>query len=315
MRRQLPPFSAVRAFEASARHLSFKNAADELCLTQSAISHQVKSLEEYLGVQLFYRETRGVALTEEGTRYLGGISAVLDRMAAETDRIRKRDLAGPLSVRSAPGFMRWLVPRLAGFHEAYPDIDLHLSGVLAPADFASEDIDINIRWGYVPDHALSVTPLAASTRYPVIAPALLRKGPAIEAPEDLVHYVILHEGNCRNFERWLRFVGVAAEMPLRGVRLATYDHVVQAAVEGQGIAIGYDAVVADEIAAGRLTRLFDFDYPERILYSLVTPREWAERPRIAAFSTWLLRETSSLYFSEAAAALAGQPDVSAHARP
>ena len=159
MRRQLPPFRAVRAFEASARHLSFKKAAQELCLTQSAISHQIKVLEEYLGVQLFYRESRGVVLTRDGSNYLVGLTEILDRMAAETARISKREIAGSLSVRAAPGFVRWLVPRLASFQKEYSDIDLHLSGSLVLPDFASEDVDVNIRWGFEPKPGLLTTPL------------------------------------------------------------------------------------------------------------------------------------------------------------
>lgn len=179
MRRKLPPFPAVRAFEASARHLSFKKAAVELCLTQSAISHQIKSLEDYLGVQLFYRETRAVVLTSEGSSYLIGMRAILDNMATETARISKREIGGSLAVWAAPGFLRWLVPRLSGFHETYPDIELHLTGSLVRTDFASEDVDINIRWGYEPIKGLLATPLIASTRYPVISPELRQKGPAI----------------------------------------------------------------------------------------------------------------------------------------
>ena len=158
MRRKLPPFPAVRAFEASARHLSFKKAAGELCLTQSAISHQIKALEDYLGVQLFYRETRAVVLTSEGSSYLNGITTILDNMATETARISKREIGGSLAVWAAPGFLRWLVPRLSGFHEAYPDIELHLTGSLVRTDFASEDVDINIRWGYEPIRGLLATP-------------------------------------------------------------------------------------------------------------------------------------------------------------
>jgi LysR family transcriptional regulator, glycine cleavage system transcriptional activator len=196
VRRKLPPFPAVRAFEASARHLSFKKAAVELCLTQSAISHQIKSLEDYLGVRLFYRDTRAVALTSEGSSYLKGISAILDNMAAETARISEREIGGSLSVRAAPGFLRWMVPRLSGFYEAYPDIELRLSGSLVRADFASEDVDINIRWGFEPIKGLLVTPLVASSRYPVISPELLRRSPAIQKPDDLRHFTLLHEAGC-----------------------------------------------------------------------------------------------------------------------
>ncbi len=319
MRRQLPPFHAVRAFEASARHLSFKKAAQELCLTQSAISHQIKTLEEYLGVQLFYRKGRGTILTPDGSTYLSGITDILDRMATETARISKRGIAGSLSVRAAPGFVRWLVPRLAAFQTTYPDIELHLSASMELVDFASEGVDVNIRWGFESKPNLAATPLMASTRYPVISPDLLRRGRALDRPEDLQHYALLHEGNCPNistqFEKWFDFAGVSVENARQGLRLASYDHVVQAAVEGQGVAIGFDAIVTSDVEAQRLIRLFNIEFPTRILYSMVTPRSWAERPRIAAFRSWLLRETGALTTSADLLRLCADEDISVHAHP
>lgn len=315
MRRQLPPFAAVRAFEASARHLSFKRAAVELCLTQSAISHQVRTLEDFLGVQLFYRGPHGVALTEEGLTYLGSMTDVLDRMSAETMRISKKDMSGMLSVRAAPGFVRWLIPRLSGFHEAHPEIDLQISSSQLVADFASEDVDANIVWGFQPRPGLAVTPLMASSRHPVISPALLRTGPAIEKPEDLLQFTLLHEGNCRNLEKWFAFVGVDSGVGRHGLSFSNYDHVLNAAIAGQGVALGYDAIVAGDVKAQNLVQLFDVDYPVRILYSFVTPLSWSGNPRTAAFRSWLLKETGALDFANNLPLLAAAADVSVHAQP
>jgi LysR family glycine cleavage system transcriptional activator len=315
MRRQLPPFAAVRAFEASARLLSFKRAASELCLTQSAISHQVKTLEEYLGVQLFHREPRGVALTGEGSSYLGSMTDVLDRMSAETARISKRECAGILSARISPGFVRWLIPRLSGFHEAYPDIDLRISSSRASAEFASDDVDASITWGFLPKPGLSTVPLMASSRHPVISPDLLRKGPVLERPEDLKHFTLLHEAGCNNFERWFEVAGVSAGNAQRGLSFSNYDHVLNAAIEGQGVALGYDAIIAGDVRANHLVSLFDVGYPVRILYSFVTPRSWDDHPRIAVFRSWLMRETGTLDAARNLAALASASDVAVHARP
>lgn len=315
MRRKLPPFPAIRAFEASARHLSFKKAAVELCLTQSAISHQIKSLEDYLGVQLFYRETRAVVLTGEGSSYLNGMSTILDSMATETARISKREIGGSLAVWAAPGFLRWLVPRLSGFHEAYPDIELHLTGSLVRTDFASEDVDINVRWGFEPIKGLLATPLIASSRYPVISPELLRKGPAIQKPDDLRHFTLLHEVGCPNLEKWIVFAGGEFENSGKGLRFGHYDHLLQAASEGQGIGLGYDVIVSSDIESQRLVRLFDVEFPARILYSLVTPHAWAERPRIAAFRSWVVRETETLKLANDLPRLAASGDISVHVRP
>jgi LysR family glycine cleavage system transcriptional activator len=315
MRRQLPPFSAVRAFEASARLLSFKKAANELCLTQSAISHQIRTLEDYLGVQLFYREARGVVLSDEGSSYLQGITDILDRMAAETARVSKREIGGSLSVRAAPGFVRWLVPRLTAFRDSYPDIDLHLCGSLVLPDFASEEVDINIRWGFERRPGLFTTPLMASTRYPVISPELLRKGAPVEGPQDLQHYTLLHEGSCLNLEKWIDFAGASVENSRRGLSFANYDQLLMAATEGQGVALGYDVIVRNDLDTGRLVRLFDIEFPNFILYSMVTPQSWAERPRIAAFRSWLIKATGALTGANGLPALCSAEDISMHARP
>jgi LysR family transcriptional regulator, glycine cleavage system transcriptional activator len=315
MRRKLPPFPAIRAFESSARHLSFKMAADELCLTTSAISHQIKALENYLGLRLFYRKTRGVVLTEEGATFLTAITGILDRMATETARVSKREDRGPLSVRATPGFVRWLVPRLSRFHEAYPAIELELSASMVLADFAGDDVDINIRWGFDPVTDLRSTPLIACSRYPIISPDLLCKGPPIRKPDDLLHYTMLHETGCPNFEKWIAFAGANIESTRRGLSFAHYDHLLQAAIEGHGIGIGFDFVVANDIEAKRLVRLFDIEYPAQVLYSMVTPRSWEERPRISAFRSWLINEVGALPLPHVLPGLLSSGKFTADARP
>ena len=291
MRRNLPPFPAIRAFEASARHCSFKLAAEELCLTQSAISHQVKTLEDYLGVQLFLRETRGVVLTSEGADYLHGLTDVLDRMAAATAQVRNTDASGPLSVRATPGFAsRWLVPRLAAFHEAWPAIELHISGAAQPVDFARENVDVEIRWGCKPTLGLRVDPLLEATRFPVASPTLLKNGPALHHPDDLRHHTLLHDENGNDWVRWLELAGVSFEAAIKGPRFEHCDLLLNAAASGQGIALAFDVLVAGDLADGRLVRPFDLKLPPAIIYSVVTPEAWASRPKIAAFRNWLLME-------------------------
>ena len=205
--------------------------------------------------------------------------------------------------------------RLSGFHESYPDIELHLTGSLVRPAFTSEDVDINIRWGYEPIKGLLSTPLIASTRYPVISPELLRKGPVIQRPGDLRHFTLLHEVGCPNLVNWIAFAGGEIQNPQRGLRFDHYDHLLQAAAEGQGIGLGYDVIVSGDIESQRLVRLFDVEYPARILYSLVTPQAWAERPRIAAFRSWVIRETVSLKLANELSRLATSDDISAHVRP
>jgi LysR family transcriptional regulator, glycine cleavage system transcriptional activator len=294
MHRNLPPFPAVRAFEASARHCSFKLAAGELCLTQSAISHQVKTLEDYLGVQLFFRETRGVALTSEGAGYLHELTSVLDRMAAATAQVRNSDASGPLSVRATPGLAnRWLVPRLTAFHQACPAIELNISTSIEPADFAKEDVDVDIRWGCVPSPGLRVDPLITATRFPVASPALLKNGPALHHPDALQYYTLLQDSSGNDWGRWLALAGARFENAIWGPRFAHCDLLLTAAVENQGVALAFDILAVTDLANGRLVRLFDVNLPPMIMYSVVTPETWSGRPKIAAFRNWLLQEAGA----------------------
>jgi LysR family glycine cleavage system transcriptional activator len=265
-------------------------------------------------VQLFYRETRAVVLTAEGSSYLSGITRILDHMAAETARISKREDGGLLSVKAAPGFVRWVLPRLSGFHKAFPDIELQLSCSTLRADFASEEVDINVRWGFEPIKGLLATPIIASSRYPVISPELLRKSHGIHKLDDLRQFTLLHEVGCPNLEKWIIFAGGETESSRRGLRFDHYDHLLQAATDGQGVALGYEVVVARDLECQRLVRLFDVEFPARILYSMVTPQSWADRPRIAAFRSWVIRETAELKHAIDLPRLASG-DISVHVRP
>ena len=174
---------------------------------------------------------------------------------------------------------------------------------------------MSIRWGYEPINGLLATPLIASTRYPVISPELRRKGLTIQKPDDLRHFTLLHEVGCPNLVNWIAFAGGEIENLGKGPRFDHYDHLLQAAAEGQGIGLGYDVIVSSDIACQRLVRLFDVEYPARILYSLAIPQAWAERPRIAAFRSWVIRETETLNLANELPRLATSGDISVHVRP
>jgi LysR family glycine cleavage system transcriptional activator len=169
--------------------------------------------------------------------------------------------------------------------------------------------------GYEPIKGLLATPLIASTRYPIISPELQRKGPAIQKPDDLRNFALLHEVGCPNLVNWIAFAGGEIENPGRGLRFDHYDHLLQAAAEGQGIGLGYDVIVSSDIESQRLIRLFEVEYPARILYSVVTPKSWAERPRIAAFRSWVINETAALKDANDLPHLATTGDISVHIRP
>ncbi|MDX1572172.1 MAG: LysR substrate-binding domain-containing protein, partial [Xanthomonadales bacterium] len=219
MNRDLPSFPAVRAFEAAARRLSFKEAADELHVTQSAISHQIKSLEAFLGIALFRRTSRGVALTPDGASYLVRVSEVLDHLASATYDIRDRHVAGTLYVRSTPAFAsRWLVPRLNDFNRWYPDIELHVSTSLEPANFVHDGVDVDIRFGIVASSDLHAEPLLESSRFPVASPGLIAGGPPLRRPHDLRGYILLHNEVEDGWTQWFARAGVEHVEPDPGPR-------------------------------------------------------------------------------------------------
>jgi LysR family glycine cleavage system transcriptional activator len=290
MRRDLPPFASIRSFEAAARHLSFRRASQELNVTQSAISHQVKALEEHLGVQLFLRGARRIALTDEGADYLDEISVVLDRLAAATDHVRDKEAAGPLFVRSTPAFAaRWLMPRLAAFNAVHPRIELHISTSIQPADFAADRVDVDIRFGQPESSGLRVEPFLSSARFPVASPRLLAGRRPLRTPDDLRHFTLLHTEIEDGWPQWLERAGAARVDPRPGPRFEHCNLILRAALEGQGVALAYGALAESDLAAGLLVKLFDLTLPPTVIYSLVTPQSWSTRPKIAAFRGWLLR--------------------------
>jgi LysR family glycine cleavage system transcriptional activator len=289
MKRDLPSFPAIRAFEAAARHLSFTEAADELCVTHSAVSHQIRLLEEFLGVALFRREARGVALTTEGAIYLARIANGLDQLVSATHAIRDQQTAGPLYISSTPMFAeRWLIPRLGDFNRHHPDIELHIASSLEPVSFSGDGMDVAIRFGHKLRGDLHVEPFLESSRFPVASPKLFSGKPDLSDPVDLRDYVLLHEEEDDSWQRWFDHAGVEDTRGFdSGPRFGYCNLAIRAAIEGQGVALAFGAIVAHELAAGTLVRLFDIDMPSTIVYSFVCPGSNLNQPRVAAFRSWL----------------------------
>jgi LysR family glycine cleavage system transcriptional activator len=294
MRRDLPPFTSIRSFEAAARHLSFKAAAEELNVTQSAISHQVKALEDYLGIRLFLRGPREITLTREGTNYLGEVSLLLDQLANATDHARDKCATGPLHVTTTPAFAaRWLVPRLADFRAAWPGIELHIATSLEPPDFAAERLDIAIRFAQNEAPGLKVVPLFSSARFPVASPRLLNGRRSIHGADDLRRFTLLHDEVADGWQEWVHRAGWSDFDPSPGPRFAHCELVMRAATEAQGVALAYGALVEEDLAAGLLMRLSEIELPARVIYFIVTPEAWEARPKIAAFRNWLLQQAAA----------------------
>jgi len=291
VRRTLPPFAAVRAFEAAAGQGSFKRAAEELHVTPSAISHQVKTLEDFLGLSLFHRTATGVELTADGAAYRQEVGAILDRLDAATERMRGVDLAGPLSVRATPAFAsRWLLPRMARFNDTHPDVALQITTTADPMHFPPDGIDVLIQYGQEPAPGLSVEPFMTSARFPACHPALLKDGPPIREPADLARLTLLRDLVGDDWETWFECAGAGMPEADGEPCLAHCELTLRAAEEGQGVALAYGALVGDTIAAGKLVRLFDIETPHKVIYSLTCPEAWSNRPRIAAFRNWVFGE-------------------------
>ncbi len=291
MGRRLPPLNGLRAFEAAARHLSFTRAAEELNVTQAAVSHQVKALEERLGVRLFRRLNRALLLTDAGQGYLSPLRDAFDRMAEATERVEARDAGGALTVSVLPSFAaKWLVRRLGRFREVRPEIDVRVAPSHDLTDFDREDVDLAIRYGAGEWPSVRADFLLSEDIFPVCSRAL-RDGPhPLHAPADLRHHTLLHDDHHADWRMWLVAAGVEGVDPTRGPSFTDSSLVVQAAIEGQGVALGRSALAAADLAAGRLVKPFDFSLPAAWAYYVVCPEVTAERPKITAFRDWLMDE-------------------------
>jgi LysR family glycine cleavage system transcriptional activator len=291
--RRLPSLNALKAFEAAARHESFTKAAAELNVTQGAVSHQVKGLETALGLRLFTRERQRLIITEAGRSYLGVVRDAFDRLAVGTDRLLARQKAGVLTVSTSPNFAaKWLVHRLGRFVETHPDIDLRLSASMQHIDFAREEIDLAIRHGDGNWPWLHVTRLCTEELFPVCSPKYMRGRGALRAPADLERHTLVHVGDRSGWSEWLAAAGVAAGA-IGGPIVNQASIAIDAAVDGQGIALARTALASWDLASGRLVRPFALALKAPYAYWIVCPKSTAELPKIATFRAWLLAEAKA----------------------
>ncbi len=289
MPRRLPPLAALRAFEAAARHLSFSRAAEELCVTHGAVSHQIRSLEEYLGVPLFRRLPRRVVLTEPGEALFGKLRTAFDLLEMSAEQVIALYRQRPLVVSCIATFsMRWLIPRLHRFHARYPHIDIRLSAPDSPVEHPCDDIDVSIRVGLGEwPQDIVAEPFLAEEFGPVCTPALLHQHP-LQRPDDLQQHTLLHTESRRTaWHDWLRLVGVTAIDPTRGQRFETFYFLLQAAAAGFGVAIGPHPLVADDLSTGRLVAPFGF-VPSGLTMYVLYPQSRAQNPYLVAFRDWLV---------------------------
>ncbi|MFP2904436.1 transcriptional regulator GcvA [Pyxidicoccus sp. 3LFB2] len=284
--RRLPPLGALRAFEAGARHLSFTRAATELYVTQAAISHQVRQLEDWLGVSLFERRGHALKLTAKGAAYLRELTPAFERMAEATARLYE-GAQGPLRLTVLPSFAScWLLPRLEDFRQRHPDIELHLTSSAELWDFLDDRFDVGIRSGLGRWTGLKAEQLATEALSPVCSPALAKK---LRSPADLKKVRLLHDTPKDGWRRWLEAAGVEGVDAEAGPSFNDAGLVLQAAAQGQGVALGRLTLASAALASGRLVQPFETRLPNDFSYWLVHPRPLAGRRDVVAFKTWLLR--------------------------
>lgn len=298
--RRLPPLKSLQAFEAAARWLSFSKAADELFVTPAAISLQIKQLETFLGVTLFHRLTRAVELTDEARAVLPLLTEGFDKFSEAIDRLAVDEEAGLLVVSSAPTFaIKWLVHHLMDFSDKYPDIDVRLDASLEMRDFKRDGIDVSIRLGTGNYPGLRSVRILDEEVSPVCSPSLLTNGQPLKTIDDLLHHRLLHvewgalTSHSPDWRLWAKAAGAEHLNVERGPQFSVETMAIEAAINGDGVALVSHASVVEDIKAGRLVRPFDFAVQSDLAYWLVCPEKHMERAKVCAFCDWLHNEVSS----------------------
>jgi LysR family transcriptional regulator, glycine cleavage system transcriptional activator len=302
MKRTLPPLNGLRAFEAAARHMSFTDAAEELSVTQAAISHQVRGLEQRLGLKLFVRRNRSLLLSEAGQAYLPAVRSAFDQLNEATEKLLQKDRGGHLTVTTTTSFaVKWLVPRLGGFQRANPEIDVRVSTGTALVEFSREDVDIGIRYGRGQWPNLVAERLVTEDVMPVCAPSLMKGPNGLKKPADLKRFTLLHSVSFPDdWQVWLTAAGVKGIDASRGISFDFALAAYQAAMDGLGVALGRNPLVEPDLKAGRLVVPFDFKRSSDFAYYLVYPPEAIRRRKIKAFRDWMMSLSEVTALTEAA---------------
>lgn len=293
MLRRLPALNALKSFEAAARHESFTRAAEELCVTQGAVSHQVKALEQELGLKLFNRERQRLVITESGRQYLTVVRDAFDRIAIGTERLMQRRSSGALTLSTSPDFAaKWLVHRLGRFSATHPEIDLTVSASMHHVDFAHEEVDLAVRHGDGNWPGLHGERLCAEQLFPVCSPKLIAGRPRLRKAADVLKFPILHLDTSEAWARWLEAAGVAGADRVRGPVLNRASMLIDAAVDGQGIALARTTLAAWDLLNGRLVRPFAPALRLSNSYWIVCPKAAAMLPKVKQAREWLLAEAA-----------------------
>lgn len=291
MARRLPPLNSLKAFEAAARNLSFTKAAEELFVTQAAISHQIKLLEEHLSIKLFMRRNRSLLLTEEGQSYYLDIKDIFANLYEATEKLLTRGAKGSISIALTPSFaIQWLIPRLSEFSKIHPDIDVKIKAVDYEENSLTDDVDVAIYYGMGNWPNVQADKLHTEFFIPVCSPLLLAGEHPIQIPADLKHHTLLHDMTRNNWNEWIKLANVKDINVNQGPIFSHSSMVLQAAIHGQGVALGHNILAKPEIESGRLITPFNEVLLSKKSYYLICREAQIDSAKIATFRNWLLEE-------------------------
>jgi LysR family transcriptional regulator, glycine cleavage system transcriptional activator len=293
--RDLPPPNALKAFEAAARHGNLSKAAVELHVTHGAVSRQVKQLEDFLGCELFHRLPRGLQLTALGREFAFGVQGAFEQIREAVEAVRMDNGRQVLTVSTLASLAaRWLVPRLHRFQKAHPETDIRLSTSPQLTDFDREGIDLAIRYGRGRWPGVTALRLFTPEEFPVCSPALLKGAHPLRAPADLKQVPLLHDTTHRHWQQWLELANVRGIDARQGLVVEDMNVLIQAAIEGQGVALASAPLVQAEIEAGRLVRPFKINLPVELAFYAVHPKSRGGDPSVQAFVDWLRQEAGQI---------------------
>lgn len=293
MKRALLPLNALRAFEAAAKHLSFKKAADELNVTPAAISQQIRTLEEYLDVRLFRRSNRGLILTERAQLSLSPLREGFEKLDIAVEMIRDTGQSDTLRVSVSPSLAsKWLVPRLDRFYEQNPSVIVKINASMGLTDFKDGEADLALRYGGGNYAGLHVSPLLKETIIAVCSPTLLPDSGTL-SPEDIAGLTVIHDDSALEDESsptwtmWQKAAGIAVAGGQRALHFNQTSLAIEAAVAGKGIALTKSSIAEGDLKAGRLVRLFDAELPVNFAHYIVCPKQNLRISHVKAFIEWL----------------------------
>ncbi len=296
---KLPPLRSLVAFEATARHASLTGAAQELRMSREAASRHIRVLEEYLGIKLFYRRHRGVELTSAGRTFQTIVQESLQSIANGAATIQSHQRSNGITVSATIAIASyWLMPRLAMFRQKHPDLEIHMKISDAPSDMVADGIDIALRYGDGQWKGLRAQRLFAINSFPVCSPDYLKHAPPLQRAVDLLRHTLINLDGAvhvaEDWHWWLGRVGVRVPKVLKTLGFDSYANVMQAALDGHGVALGFTGLAADLLAKGQLVQPLDTELTRGLAVYLVTPRSNKPPPPVRSFIRWMTAEAGMI---------------------